>query len=99
MTLLVPETHMPSWLTTVLRPAGELDAAETARLVQALEAAARSSDLLVVDVQAVHRLPRAVRRALRQARETLEAAGGALVLVDPDGRHAQFAGSAGLAAR
>ena len=77
----------PTWLTTVLRPAGEFDADGERRLVDAREAAATASDVVVVDVGAVGRLSRNLRRALRRVHTRLTATGGALVLVDPQGTH------------
>jgi anti-anti-sigma regulatory factor len=85
--MLTVETPPATWLTTLLRPGGPLDVGATDRLVRALHTAAASSDVVVVDVQAVGHLPRAVRRALVEAHRTLTAAGGALVLLDPEGRH------------
>ncbi len=85
--MLTVETPRATWLTTLLRPGGPLDARATERLVGALRTAASSSDVVVVDVQAVGHLPRAVRRALVEAHHTLTASGGALVLLDPEGRH------------
>jgi anti-anti-sigma regulatory factor len=78
---------MTNWLTTVLRPAGELDRDAERRLVDVLEAAATTSDVVVVDVGAVGRLSRNLRRALRRVHTRLTATGGALVLLDPDGTH------------
>jgi hypothetical protein len=52
-----------------------------------LEAAATTSDVVVVDVGAVGRLSRNLRRALRRVHTRLTATGGALVLLDPDGTH------------
>jgi anti-anti-sigma regulatory factor len=81
-------THdTPTWLTTVLRPAGELDPDGERRLVDALEAVATASDVVVVDVGAVGPLSRNVRRALRRVHTRLTATGGALVLLDPAGDH------------
>jgi hypothetical protein len=44
------EAH--AWLTSVLRPAGRLDAAATGRLTAALATLASSSDMVVVDLTA-----------------------------------------------
>jgi anti-anti-sigma regulatory factor len=85
--MLTVDTPRATWLTTLLRPGGPLDAHATDRLVAALRTAATSSDVVVVDVQAVGHLPRAVRRALVEAHATLTATGGALVLIDPEDSH------------
>jgi hypothetical protein len=77
----------PAWLTTVLRPAGELDPDAERRLVDTLEAVATVSDVVVVDVGALGRLSRNLRRALRRVHTRLTATGGALVLLDPGGTH------------
>jgi anti-anti-sigma regulatory factor len=77
----------PAWLTTVLRPAGELDPDAENRLVRTLEAVATGSDVVVVDLGAVGRLSRDLRRALRRTHTRLTATGGALVLLDPHGAH------------
>jgi anti-anti-sigma regulatory factor len=78
---------IPAWLTTVLRPAGELDPDAERRLVDTLEAAAAASDVVVVDVGAVGPLSRDLRRALSRVHTRLTARGGALVLLDPSGDH------------
>ncbi|HYJ75240.1 MAG TPA: hypothetical protein VEV65_06535 [Kineosporiaceae bacterium] len=80
-------TTTPTWLTTVLRPAGELDPGAERRLVDALEAAAAASDVVVVDVGAAGPLSGNLRRALRRVHTGLTATGGALVLLDPEGTH------------
>jgi anti-anti-sigma regulatory factor len=81
------ETPHPTWLTTLLRPGGELDPRSAERLVAALATAARSSDVVVVDVQAVGALPPSVCSALVEAHRALTARDGALVVIDPEGRH------------
>jgi hypothetical protein len=83
----MPHDDFPAWLTTVLRPAGELDPDAERRLVDTLEAAATASDVVVVDVGAVGPLSRDPRRALRRVHTRLTARGGALVLLDPAGDH------------
>jgi hypothetical protein len=79
-------TTTPTWLTTVLRPAGELDPGAERRLVDALEAAAAASDVVVVDVGAAGPLSGNLRRALRRVHAGLTSTGGALVLLDPGAR-------------
>jgi hypothetical protein len=85
--VLALETPHPTWLTTLLRPGGELDPRAAERLVAALATAARSSDVVVVDLQAVGSLPPSVCSALVEAHRALAARDGALVVIDPQGRH------------
>jgi hypothetical protein len=72
------------WLTTVLRPAGPMSARDGARFAAALRAASDSSGVVLVDLRAVGRLPRAVRRALTDADAHLTDTGGVLLLIDAD---------------
>jgi len=85
--MLTVDDPRSTWLTTLLRPGGPLGESASRRLAAALRTAADSSDVVVVDVQAVGHLPRAVRRALVEAHAALTASGGALVLVDPGNLH------------
>jgi hypothetical protein len=60
-----------TWLTSVLRPAGSLDAAATRRLAKALATLASFSDMVVVDLTATRvpspgRLARALRAPARR---------------------------------
>ena len=92
MTLTVPPTHtaddLPAdrgmWLTTMLRPAGALSAADVRRFAAALYAASNSSGIVVVDLRAVGPLPRAAQEALTDADARLARSGGALLVVDAD---------------
>jgi anti-anti-sigma regulatory factor len=72
------------WLTTMLRPAGSLTSADVRRFGAALRAASDSSGIVVVDLRAVGRLPRAAQRALTDADARLTRSGGALLVVDTD---------------
>jgi hypothetical protein len=76
-----------SWLTVVLRPAGELGVLESARLGRALVRAAAGSDAVVLDLRAVRQVPDAVRVAVDDASALLTHRGGALFVLDPEGRH------------
>jgi hypothetical protein len=76
-----------SWLTVVLRPAGDLGAREAARLARALVRAAVAADAVVLDLRAVRAVPDAVRCGVADASALLARRGGALLVVDPDGRH------------
>ena len=74
------------WLTTVLRPAGRMDAADAERFATALQAACCCSSVVVVDLRAVGPLPRSARRALEDADADLNRSGGVLLVADPDTR-------------
>lgn len=76
-----------SWLTVVLRPAGELDGRDAARLARAVVRAAVTADAVILDVRAVGAVPTVVRRAVADAAGLLGRAGGALLVLDSDGRH------------
>src|SRR4051794_11690139 len=69
------------WLTTSLRPAGEMTPQAADRFTAALDALAGCSAVLVVDLSASGPLPRRARRALAAADARLDAAGGALVVL------------------
>ncbi len=81
------------WLTTLLRPAGSVAREDEERLVAAVEAAASTSGVVLVDLSAVGPLPRSVRRALEAADAALTSSGGALLVADPDDRHVLPAGT------
>ena len=94
MTLLVRETppsaavaDPASWLTVVLRPAGELAGREATRLARAVVRACVSADAVILDLRAVGAVPEVVRRAVDDAAGLLARTGGALLVIDPDGRH------------
>jgi hypothetical protein len=76
-----------SWLTIVLRPAGQLGAREAARLARALIRAAVSADAVMLDLRAVQCVPGVVRGAVDDASGLLARRGGALLVLDPDGQH------------
>jgi hypothetical protein len=80
-------TDASSWLTVVLRPAGELGAREAARLARALVRAAVAADVVVLDLRAVRGVPDIVRCGVADGSTLLARRGGALLVVDPDGRH------------
>jgi hypothetical protein len=92
MTLTVPTAQtaddLPAdrgmWLTTMLRPAGALTAADVRRFTAALRAASDTSGIVVVDLRAVGPLPRPARRALADADTRLARSGGALLVLDAD---------------
>jgi hypothetical protein len=77
-----PRSEPGMWLTTVLRPAGPMGPAEGARFAAALLAASAFSGIVVVDLHASAPLPENARTALTQADARLDAAGGALLVVD-----------------
>ena len=80
-------TDPSSWLTVVLRPAGEPAGREAVRLARALVLASVSADAVVLDLRAVGAVPEVVRRAVGDASGLLARSGGALLVIDPDGRH------------
>jgi hypothetical protein len=77
-----PRPERGTWLTTVLRPAGRMGPAEGARFAAAVLAASAFSGIVVVDLLASGPLPENARTALTQADARLDAAGGALLVVD-----------------
>ena len=83
----VPVADTTSWLTVVLRPAGELGGRDAARLARALVRAAVGADAVLLDLRAVAGVPAAVRCAVDDASALLARRGGALLVLDPDGRH------------
>jgi hypothetical protein len=76
-----------SWLTIVLRPAGEVGVPEAARLARALVRAAAGADAVILDLRAVRQVPDLVRAAADDASALLTRRGGALLVLDPEGRH------------
>ncbi len=76
-----------AWLTSVLRPAGTLDADAVGRLAEALTTLAASSDMVVVDLSAASASSAsALAAALRAPAEQLSrrgGRGGCLLLVGP----------------
>jgi anti-anti-sigma regulatory factor len=92
--LLVPDVpgsaavdDLSSWLTVVLRPAGELAGRDAARLARALVRSCAAADAVILDLRAVDSVPAVVRRAVADAAALLGRSGGALLVVDADGRH------------
>jgi hypothetical protein len=80
-------TGEQAWLTTVLRPAGPLEAAAVRKLGAALDQLAAASDLVLLDLTAaVVRDPRALARALRAPATGFERAGRCLLVVGAPGR-------------
>jgi hypothetical protein len=71
-----------AWLTAVLRPAGNLDAAQVERLGGALEALAASSDMVILDLGAATvRQPTRLAATLRAPARQLARPGSCLLLV------------------
>jgi hypothetical protein len=70
-----------AWLTTILRPAGSLDRAAARRLGAALGHLAAASDMIIVDLAAAVRDPRALARALREPAVEIQRAGRCLLVV------------------
>ncbi len=80
-------TDPSSWLTVVLRPAGEPAGRDAVRLARAVVRASASADAVILDLRAVGAVPEVVRRAVGDASGLLARSGGALLVIDPDGRH------------
>ncbi|HZD71284.1 MAG TPA: hypothetical protein VFA45_20990 [Actinomycetes bacterium] len=71
-----------TWLTSVLRPAGTLDASAAGRLTEVLTTIAASSDMVVVDLTATRvPAPRRLATALRAPAQQLAGPGRCLLLV------------------
>ena len=76
-----------TWLTTFLRPAGELDELAGRRLGETLAHLAASSDMAVLDLTAAQvPHPRAFARSLRAPAAEFERAGRCLLLVGASAR-------------
>jgi hypothetical protein len=72
----------PTWLTTIMRPAGSLDGAAVRRLGVTLGHLVAASDMVIVDLSAVGISdPRALTRALREPAAEFERAGRCLLLI------------------
>jgi hypothetical protein len=82
-----PAAGPSSWLTVVLRPAGELGPREAGRLARALVRAAVSADAVILDLRAVRGMPDAVRHGVDDASALLARRGDALLVLDQDGEH------------
>src|SRR4051794_38523924 len=82
-----PVADASSWLTVVLRPAGELSPREAARLARAVVRAAVSADAVILDLRAVGAAPDPVRHGVDDASALLARRGGALLVLDQEGRH------------
>ncbi len=94
----LPVDDVSSWLTVVLRPAGEVGLDDGGRLARALSAACTDADVVILDLRAVGEVPPAARRAAAEAARALSRSGGALLVVDPDGRHHLDGGAVRIAA-
>jgi hypothetical protein len=83
MTLTVDSGHEAhAWLTSVLRPAGTLDAAATGRLTVALTTLASSSDMVVLDLTATRvSSPERLAVALRAPAQQLASPARCLLLL------------------
>ena len=70
------------WLTTVLRPAGELDQPALDRLSAALGHVAASADMVIIDLTAAEvNAPRALAQAIGAPARQLQRADGCLLVV------------------
>lgn len=71
-----------TWLTSVLRPAGNLDPPQVKRLAAALEAVAASSDMVILDLAAAT-VPRPAQlaAALRAPARQLDQPGRGVLLI------------------
>jgi hypothetical protein len=76
-----------SWLTVVLRPAGEPVGRDAARLARAVVRACVAADAVILDLRALGAVPDVVRQAVDDVSALLARTGGALLVIDPDGRH------------
>ena len=78
----VSAAERAGWLTTILRPAGALDASALRRLKNALGPLAACSDMVIVDLTAAEmRSPRALAMNLRQPALDFDRAGRCLLVV------------------
>ncbi|HEV3381135.1 MAG TPA: hypothetical protein VG142_09170 [Trebonia sp.] len=81
-----PGSARDAWLTTFLRPAGELDEPAMRQLGEALSHLAASSDMAVLDLSAARvPLPGAFAARLREPAAEFERAGRCLLLVGAPG--------------
>jgi len=77
-----PGPAADGWLTTVLRPAGTLDHPALSRVIQTLDRLAANSDMVILDLTAVHvAVPRALARNLQTPALQLDQPGRCLLLV------------------
>jgi hypothetical protein len=77
-----PGPAASGWLTSILRPAGTLDHRALSRLSQALDRLAASSDMVILDLTAVHvAVPRELARNLQTPALELDQPGRCLLLV------------------
>ena len=78
----VPAAEVTGWLTTILRPAGALDAAALGRLRDALSPLSASSDMVIIDLTAAEiGSPRSLAMSLRTPALDFERAGRCLLVV------------------
>jgi hypothetical protein len=78
----VAAAERAGWLTTILRPAGALDALALRRLRDALGPLAACSDMVIVDLTAAEmRSPRALAMSLRTPALDFDRAGRCLLVV------------------
>lgn len=78
----VPAPERIGWLTTILRPAGTLDAPALRRLQDALGPLSASSDMVIVDLTAAEIIsPRALAMSLRTPALDFDMAGRCLLVV------------------